>query len=88
MPQTSIYLDDATSLFVRSQANKRGVSLSKLVSQILNDYATSPKDAWPVGYWEDIYGCASDNDFPGTGNASSDDCLDSNLDDTCDWWVR
>ena len=87
MPQTSIYLDDATSLFVREQAGKRGVSLSKLITQVLNEYAHTPRDAWPTGFWESTYGCASINDFPNIGDYSPESCLDPSLDDSCDWWV-
>ncbi|MDO4502505.1 MAG: hypothetical protein Q4D06_04910 [Coriobacteriia bacterium] len=87
MPQTSIYLDDRTASLVRGEAQRQGLSLSKLVGRVLNEYATSPRDAWPPGYWEDVYGCLGEVDVAAMPDDAGESCLDPALDDACDWWA-
>ena len=74
MAQLSLYLDDATMETLRTDAKRQGVSLSKYAAGLIRDHAGG--NGWPVGYWEQVYGCLADDDSfvrPDQGDLSLDD---------------
>ena len=80
MPQLSLYVDDATMETLRTCARGEGVSMSKYASSLIRKQAEH--GGWPLGYWDSVYGCLSDDD----SFAAMDDDLHPELDDACDWF--
>ena len=60
MAQLCLYLDDATMSKLRSGSEKASRSLSRYVSDLINEKGVS--GAWPEGYWS-VYGALSDDTF-------------------------
>lgn len=58
MPAITIYLNDRTDQVVAKHAESSGLSKSRWISKVLNDYAS---DKWPNG-WIELAG--SFEDFP------------------------
>ena len=90
MPQTSLYMDDATMELVRAESARRGVSLSRFIAGAVSNYANHIAGGWPAGYWENVYGCLSNEDAEAMGAAlelgAPDNVLDASLDDDCTWF--
>lgn len=82
MSQVSLYLEDQSMALLRSKAGELGMSLSKYVAGILQQSMEGKHEGWPAGYWESVYGCLDCNDM----RLDSDSCLDSSLDDDCNWF--
>ena len=78
MPQLSLYLDEPTMMLLRKSASGAGVSMSKYASSLIRE--KSHGNGWPLGYWENIYGCLEEQ------LAVDDAELDATRDDDCDWF--
>lgn len=83
MPQVSLYADDALMDVLRDRSAKEHVSMSKYVAQLVRDQVMGKTDHWPANYWDDVYGCWSEEDCAAY---SSPSCLDDQLDDDCAWF--
>ena len=90
MPQTSLYMDDATMELIRVESARRGVSLSRFIAGAVNNYANHVTGGWPAGYWENVCGCLSDEDaeamYAALDPDAPDNALDTSLDDDCAWF--
>ena len=60
MSQLCLYLDDATMSKLRCESEKANRSLSRYVSDLINEQRIA--SAWPEGYWS-IYGALKDPSF-------------------------
>ena len=85
MSQISLYMDETVMSAVRAEAALQGISLSRFIASLVKDYAKTRSDSWPVGYWEEVYGCIGDAEADKMHAAISQNGLDSSLDDACDW---
>ena len=88
MPQTSLYMDDATMEVVRAESARRGISLSRFIAGAISNYVDHVSGGWPVGYWDQIYGCLDDQTAEDMLSVREGDGLDSALDDDCTWFVQ
>lgn len=86
MAQISLYMNDATMDVLRTRSRREGKSISKYVAQIVHDHVSGNEDAWPAGYWQNVYGCMGDAEADGLTAALQGGCLDSALDDGCTWF--
>ena len=85
MPQTSLYMDDATMELIREKSAEAGISLSRYVSNAIKEHVERLDTTWPKGYWEAAYGCLSDEDAACFFN-EGESAIDSSLDDSCGWF--
>ena len=83
MPQLSLYMNDKTMDTLRQCAALEGVSLSSYAASLIRKAANG--SAWPDGYWENVYGCLSDDEAECFKH--NDATLDPSLDDSCDWFA-
>lgn len=60
MPQLSLYLTDENLIALRKRADEEGVSLSKHVSNLIEQDVMD--HGWPKGFW-DLYGAIQDDSF-------------------------
>lgn len=61
MPQLCVYLDDETMELLKTQAAKRGLSLSKCAAESIRN-SDQPNGGWPA-YFTSLYGSVSDPAF-------------------------
>ena len=88
MPQTSLYMDDATMELVRAESRRRGVSLSRFIASAVSGYMNHVTGGWPADYWENAYGCLSDENASAMLGALDSEALDASLDDGCTWFSK
>lgn len=77
MAQVSLYMSDEVLKTLRADAGKSHVSVSRYVSDLVQQKAAS--NGWPKGYWENVYGCLDDDSFviPDELDPSFDNALPS-----------
>lgn len=61
MAQLSLYLTEPTMERLRANAKRRGASVSKYVSELINQ--ADQTESWPDGYWDSVYGALKDPSF-------------------------
>jgi len=62
MAQISLYMNDSVMNSLRMHAEKEGISISKYVGDIIENFERGQSSEWPAGYWDSVYGCLSDED--------------------------
>ena len=88
MSQISLYMNELTMGKLRDGSQREGLSISKYVARIVETYLAGDQDAWPVEYWDNVYGCLSDEDADAmTASVRDASALDDSADDDCDWFA-